>query len=111
MESMAGGTSLAEIIANRYEEGGDDLRFEPFFTEKEVQNIIYMLLVAFKHFHKKGLYHRDIKPDNILIDSRSKKLKIIDFGLSRNVNDKYEDNNIIAGTLNFIAPEVYESKG
>jgi len=36
---------------------------------------------AVKHMHKKGIAHRDIKLENILIDD-SKVLKIIDFGFS-----------------------------
>ena len=74
-------------------------------------NIMYMTLKAIKHIHKKGIYHRDIKPENILIDSRQEKLKIIDFGLARNVTETYESKNIIAGTSLYMPPEVDEGRG
>ncbi len=38
------------------------------------------VLSAVFYMHKKGVMHRDLKPQNMLYDNESKSLKIIDFG-------------------------------
>ena len=50
--------------------------------------------------------HRDLKPDNILIDNKTKTLKIIDFGLA--TEEKISGKCFIIGTRPFIAPEVFK---
>jgi serine/threonine-protein kinase RIM15 len=42
-----------------------------------------MLLLALAHVHGRGLVHRDVKPDNLLVDAASGRLKLADFGLAR----------------------------
>ena len=36
---------------------------------------------AIAHAHSKGIFHRDVKPQNVMIDHDNKKLRIIDWGL------------------------------
>lgn len=54
------------------------------------KDLIIQLLEGVKFLHNKGLYHRDISYNNILIDSKYDKLflKISDFGLTKDVNNK-----------------------
>lgn len=58
------------------------------------------------HMHKKGVFHADIKPNNIML-SRAGKVKIIDFGLSW---IKEEPKDRVQGTPEYIAPEQAKHK-
>lgn len=64
-----------------------------YISEERVQHIIYHCLKGIEYMHKytcllfsNGVFHRDMKPENILIDDR--KVKIADFGSCRNTFDK-----------------------
>jgi calcium-dependent protein kinase len=64
-------------------------------------------LKAINHCHSQEIAHRDIKPENILITD-SGDLKLIDFGLSKQVKSK--KMKTIVGTPYYIAPEVLDGK-
>jgi serine/threonine protein kinase len=53
------------------------------------------------HMHRRGVYHADLKPNNILL-SRSGEVKIIDFGLAW---VRGEDKERVQGTPEYMAPE------
>ncbi len=61
--------------------------------------------------HEKKIVHRDLKPDNILLQNLSggeEAVKIIDFGIAKFTDSQVgntTDGNIIAGSLNYMAPE------
>ncbi len=52
-------------------------------TPKEITSFLHTMLDALRHVHEKGLLHRDISPDNILLDKASGQPVLIDFGASR----------------------------
>lgn len=56
--------------------------------------------------HKQGVCHRDIKPENILYDRENKLIKIIDFGVSREMKTGRFKKSMMTGTgtLNYKAP-------
>jgi serine/threonine protein kinase len=47
-----------------------------------------MILTGCVHIHSKGIVHRDFKFENVLVDKSTGKLKIIDFGMSKNENEE-----------------------
>mmetsp|Transcript_39304 Transcript_39304/g.60029 ORF Transcript_39304/g.60029 Transcript_39304/m.60029 type:complete len:212 (+) Transcript_39304:705-1340(+) len=71
---------------------------------------------AIKYFHSKDIVHRDLKLDNILImgydtgEPSDLRVKLIDFGMSKftKKGNKKINLNTYCGTIDFIAPEVFE---
>ena len=73
----------------------------------ETQFYIGSILLILEYMQKKFIVHRDIKPDNIMIDSNGY-LKMIDFGTAK-VLKNY--TSTIIGTPHYIAPEILQGKG
>ena len=48
----------------------------------DIKLYIHQVFQALDYCHSRGIMHRDIKPMNIIVDTESKKLKVIDWGLS-----------------------------
>lgn len=97
MDLMEGRT-LKDLIIQRYIEN-------KFFTDLECSLIIKGILDGLNYLEKKGISHRDIKPDNIMFRYKNdfSSVTIGDFGLST-VND-YDSENKEGGTPIFMAPE------
>jgi serine/threonine protein kinase len=52
-------------------------------SEDELRGIVRELLGVLDYLHSRNICHRDIKPENILMDKKAKKIKVIDFGISK----------------------------
>ncbi|KAK1781332.1 hypothetical protein QBC45DRAFT_64553 [Copromyces sp. CBS 386.78] len=78
------------------------------FSEPDTQKIASQLVNALAYLHDKKITHRDVKPDNILIQSRSPLVvKLTDFGLSKMTDHDATFLWTFCGTLLYCAPEVY----
>ena len=67
-------TDLYELMKNH---------FPKKLTEKEIRSIMYQTLQGLHFMHKYNFFHRDMKPENLLIINE--KVKIADFGLAREI--------------------------
>ena len=76
-------------------------------TEKHARAFFRQLLSAMNYLHGKGILHRDLKLQNLMLDASKKKLKIIDFGLSSFLN-KNQMLNTHCGSAAYAAPELLE---
>jgi calcium-dependent protein kinase len=83
------------------------------FGEVEVAIIMKQLLSSMAYLHSKNIVHRDVKPNNIMLEAKPNdieiSIKIIDFGLSENC-EPYGYLKDFAGTPLFMAPEVFKQK-
>jgi len=91
--------------------GGDFLEFLSYtgcFDEYIARTYFKQLMAGMEHCHSKGVIHRDLKPDNLLLDDQFT-LKIADFGLS-NIITPNREMLTICGTPEYRAPEMIERK-
>lgn len=74
-----------------------------------IQLLNILIYLQDKTGYPEPIYHRDIKPDNILLDDQLK-VYLIDFGLAKIGNREVNNSSIFAGTPIFIAPEQFLRK-
>jgi len=73
-----------------------------------VRNIIQQIAKGLHAFHRQEMLHRDLRPENILIDATST-VKIIDFGsvYIAGVIPNHSDTTLVPGTVQYSAPEYF----
>jgi eukaryotic-like serine/threonine-protein kinase len=78
-------------------------------THQEIADLVARVAEAVEHAHSHGVYHRDLKPGNILVDAQGNPY-VLDFGLAR-LYQEFEEtptatsDGRILGTLAYMAPE------
>ncbi|PTB64442.1 Pkinase-domain-containing protein [Trichoderma citrinoviride] len=99
------------IIIMEYVPGGDlgkHIADDMPFSESDSREMAKQLLSALGYLHANNITHRDVKPDNILINSlQPLDVKLTDFGLSKMVDTEQTFLRTFCGTLLYCAPEVY----
>ncbi|CAG9315385.1 unnamed protein product [Blepharisma stoltei] len=86
---------------------GGDLRYhlgrQKKFTEAQSKFFIACILIALEYLHNSGILHRDVKPENLVLDDKGY-VRLTDFGIARVWNpDNAKDTS---GTPGYMAPEV-----
>lgn len=91
--------------------GGDLSRFlktSAAMPEYMCQSVAHQICDAVDYLHQCKVTHRDIKPDNILIQTRDPLVvKLSDFGLSKWISNEETFLKSFCGTLLYCAPEIY----
>lgn len=70
----------------------------------EAVSLIAQVADAVHHAHTRGLIHRDLKPGNLLLDSRGTPY-VADFGLAVHESEQYDHEGEISGTPPYMSPE------
>ncbi|ORY51050.1 Pkinase-domain-containing protein [Rhizoclosmatium globosum] len=90
----------------QYAPGGDLFRYlakEVMFKEPTAAFYVGEILLALEHLHELGIIYRDLKPENVLLDSEGHIL-LTDFGLSKVALE----TKTVCGTIEYMAPEILE---
>ncbi len=92
------GESLAEALRRR-----------KMFSVSECLQVIDPILQALEHAHSQGLVHRDIKPDNVMLEAKSGRAILLDFGIAK-LLDPGEGaaktaTGFTVGTVQYVSPE------
>lgn len=93
----------------------DDLSAEGLLSDRDVLQIGLALCGALGHAHERGVVHRDVKPQNVLIPDAPRSAagvaKLADFGVAHLAGDEpLTRTGDVVGTLAYMAPEQAEGK-
>ena len=92
------GRTLAQHLANRQR-----------LADADIASLIAQLLDALQHAHEHGVWHRDVKPSNVILTPQGR-AKIADFGIARTENSGLTMAHSVLGTPTYMAPEQFMGK-
>ena len=90
-EEYINGITVADVMANEK------------YRYRGVKKVITSVCYALNVLHERNLVHRDVKPENILIDNTGR-VVLIDFNASKKMSSAKKDT-VIMGTVGYISPE------
>ena len=97
------------FFAMAYVDGGtlgDRIRERGPLSNSEAVRMLREVSWALGHAHLQGVVHRDVKPDNILLDQESGRALVTDFGIAVIAEDaEAESTTQVVGTAEYMSPE------
>jgi serine/threonine-protein kinase len=87
------GTTLKEILKRR-----------GTISVSGIVHVLMQVSEALAYAHEKNVVHRDVKPANVMW-TRSRKAKLMDFGLAKVVREARNHTTVVAGTPYYMSPE------
>jgi CHASE2 domain-containing sensor protein/predicted Ser/Thr protein kinase len=70
----------------------------------QIKHVLYHAAIALDHAHEHGIFHRDVKPDNVMV-TRSGLVKVMDFGIARLTESELTKTGSVMGTPAYMSPE------
>jgi serine/threonine-protein kinase len=74
------------------------------FSVQQIKHVIYHSGMGLDYAHTNGVFHRDVKPDNIMV-SKAGLVKVMDFGIARVVESSLTKTGSVIGTPAYMSPE------
>jgi len=118
LQNLAGGTNIIKLLdtvkdpvsktSSLIFEHVDNTDFKVLFltlNDMDIRYYIFELLKALEYCHSMGIMHRDVKPHNVMIDHKKRKIRLIDWGLAEFYHPKTEYNVRVASRY-FKGPEL-----
>lgn len=98
MEHMQGGDVFDKIME------------KSCYTEKDARDLAIVLLKAVRFMHSRGIAHRDLKPQNLLLPNKDDDadIKVADFGFAHRVHTP-QSLTTRCGTPSYVAPEILKN--
>lgn len=112
-EVLASKTKICMVL--EYVNGGelfDRIVSKGKLSEEDGRKLFQQLIDGVSYCHSKGVFHRDLKLENVLIDGNGT-IKISDFGLSA-LPQHFRDDGLLhttCGSPNYVAPEILSNRG
>ena len=110
-DSFEGAEGTAYIVMEYVE--GDTLANiikKQQLTVPQVKHVIVNAANGLQHAHENGVFHRDVKPENIMIAPKTGVTKLMDFGIARLVESNMTATGSVLGTPAYMAPEQVAGK-
>ena len=97
----------------RGESLADRLHREGTIPEEEAQRMLAEVADALDHAHRQGVVHRDVKPDNVLLDDETGRALLTDFGVAKGVSrgETVTQQGNLVGTPHYMSPEQASGRG
>lgn len=95
IEEYIYGTTLRELMEQHYK-----------FTHKQINSIANQLVSAMAELHKHSIIHRDIKPDNIIMDNHGQ-IWLIDYDIARIYSNEIRKDTTVLGTVGYAPVEQF----
>ena len=83
------GPTYHEVLRQRQQQGRA-------FSETEVRQFLQQMLPVLAHIHAKGIIHRDVSPDNIILRQRDNLPVLIDFGVVKEVVTRMQLDGVVS---------------
>lgn len=86
------------------------IRKQGYLNEREAARIFYETTIALEYMHSRGYIHRDMKPENLLLDDKGT-IKLCDFGWCAEYEQERDPmRSTFCGTYEYIAPEIFDKR-
>ena len=79
-------------------------------TAPQIKHVIVNAANGLHHAHENGVFHRDVKPENIMLSPKTGVVKLMDFGIARLVESNMTATGSVLGTPVYMAPEQVTGK-